>query len=626
MSKSPSTLIPDPTQTDVVDCPAPNLLVTAPPGRGKTLVAIWKAKAIIDAGILHPWQKVLFLSFSRSAVAQVARAAQEALPVGYRSRIDIATYHSFFFRLIEAYGRYAGLPPKLDLLWGPECRRLCARLLREHGVAVAAGQFADVCEWFAALAPRDEGHHTGGPCEDLPQLAKAAPALAMAKESACRSTGKIHFDDFAHYAKRILTESQRICRAFGGAYPVIIADEFQDTSDEQWAILKLISEGRSLIAFADPHQLIFASFGASHARLDEFKAARNPAELTLATNYRMKPEIEQFAGHVASLVSGDLRSSRPLPDGSVVTVECKPTLQAQAYALKWPIKRELDRGHTVGVLAPTNRDVACISNCFSKKTQRTQPIQHDVMRETDNFPVAADAALALVELHTSRSRQALRRFGTLLSCLCTEAKGDCSDLLPLCAPEGDTVSPGAARKHHGPCPRRAADVWQRISSFLEQPPAALDELLRQSFGTLGDIAQSDAQVRDALADRLDRESTDLMAALSTFASSVNGEPDLGRFVEAVRGSRLRVALLEDLRPPGRVRVMTMHKSKGREFDAVFLVDISDGNFPHRTAFSNAERLRDAVNLLYVAATRAKKRLHISYQSNRPSILLAPFLK
>lgn len=88
---------------------------TGGPGSGKTTIALLKAKWVIEAGLM-PGQSVLFLSFSRAAVARVVEASKAQLPKPLQGRLSIQTFHSFFWETLRAHGYLLGAPRRLTLL------------------------------------------------------------------------------------------------------------------------------------------------------------------------------------------------------------------------------------------------------------------------------------------------------------------------------------------------------------------------------------------------------------------------------------------------------------------------------------------------------------------------------
>jgi DNA helicase-2/ATP-dependent DNA helicase PcrA len=171
---------------------------------------------------------VLFLTFSRTAVGQIARRAPGVFG-GAGERIEIATFHAFAWRLVRAFGRYAGygaIPPALE------------------------------SESRAKLLGRDRS--------------------------------RISYDDLVPAARRVL-QSRRLSTLVHDRWPLIICDEFQDTTDEQWALLTLLGTGGRLLLLADPNQMIYTFLkdaGVGPERLDEARRLADREIYLQARSYR----------------------------------------------------------------------------------------------------------------------------------------------------------------------------------------------------------------------------------------------------------------------------------------------------------------------------------------------------
>ena len=238
-----------------------HLLVTGGPGSGKTTVSILKAARIAERQ-LRPGEKILFLSFARATVSRVVEAIEyeQQIPREQKKRIDVETYHSFFWRILRAHGYLVGLPRKLFILTPPNA---AVALSAIRGAYAAPTKLSDT-EKAEKLARED------------------AERVKLAVDQ-----GKVCFDLFATYCGDILHGSERVRRLLATMYPLIILDEFQDTNTHQWRVVQALGQYITLHALADPEQRIYDWIGADPERLNQFKKRFAPIEVDLSTeNHR----------------------------------------------------------------------------------------------------------------------------------------------------------------------------------------------------------------------------------------------------------------------------------------------------------------------------------------------------
>ena len=325
-----------PKQQEVLDADG-NLLVTGGPGSGKTTVAILKARELADS-LLLPGQKILFLSFSRSAVSRIQESAREHFPADaeLKERVEVSTYHAFFWKIVKTHGYLLGLP-----------RRLSVMLPSEEA---------------AALATIRNEYPPPGKLSEVQKREKSRQLTRLAYED-----GRICFDLFAGLAGELLRRSRKIRKLVSSVFPAVILDEFQDTSKEQWAVVKRIGRDSRLIALADPEQRIFDFADADPRRLDHYREFARPREFDLGgTNYRSGgTDILKFGDDV---LRDRLRSSRYRG----VNVEYFPPNRNQAMAAL--INQTLQaRGRlcdgkksdwSLAILVPTRKMVRQISEVF----------------------------------------------------------------------------------------------------------------------------------------------------------------------------------------------------------------------------------------------------------------------
>jgi len=227
-----------------------HVLVTGGPGSGKTTIALRKAVEAIQAG-LEPGQKVLFLSFSRAAVARIIESARRDLNSVSRRLLEIQTFHSFCWQLLRGHGYLLGAPRNLSI-----------------------------------MLPHDERAFRAGVPDDDPQWLKDRERLFV-KE------GRIVFDLFAPKCLELLERSEAFRKLIASRYPLIIVDEAQDTGDEQWACIDTLKDNVQLLCLADLEQQIYDFRpDVSPERLAQIMKSLDPLEIELGAQNNRSPGVE----------------------------------------------------------------------------------------------------------------------------------------------------------------------------------------------------------------------------------------------------------------------------------------------------------------------------------------------
>jgi ATP-dependent DNA helicase UvrD/PcrA len=327
-------------------------LVTGEPGSGKTTVAILKG-AKIAREALKPGQQILFLSFARATVSRVLEAIDEesAITPEERRRIEVDTYHSFFWRILKTHGYLVGFPRRMTILTPPN-----------EAIALSA-----VRSGYKAAS----------------KLSEEEKAEKRAREEAERirvatEEGRVCFDLFADRVAILLHGSNKVRSLISTMYPYIILDEFQDTSADQWRVVQALGASSTLIALADPEQRIFDFIGADPERLNHFKAAFAPAVNDLAgDNHRSKgTEIALFGNDI---LTGKFRQN----DYRGIGYAPYESNQNQAYAslvgqVLQARKRLIESGRrdwSLAILVPTKKMTRRVSNVLREHSAMSRRLR-----------------------------------------------------------------------------------------------------------------------------------------------------------------------------------------------------------------------------------------------------------
>jgi superfamily I DNA/RNA helicase len=218
--------------------------VEAPPGAGKTLLAVLAAKTFIEAHGLAAGQRVLVLTFSRMARAQLEREAEACLDPTLREQVEVTNFHAFFQRFVFAYAGFLGLGCAPDIPCPSDwTAKICesvpgltdVKKARDRDALMSCLEFSGGC-----VPPHlSERHHAL-----LPRVRDAVLTL--------NAKGLISQSDLTHHFARLLKRSPFVLSCLRRKYPFLVLDEYQDASDLQDAIVReLLGENGKAVAMSD---------------------------------------------------------------------------------------------------------------------------------------------------------------------------------------------------------------------------------------------------------------------------------------------------------------------------------------------------------------------------------------
>ncbi len=595
-------------QKEVLEAPG-HLLVIGGPGAGKTTISILKAADFIAS--VRPGQDVLFLSFARATISRVIEAIENEhdIPKTIKSRVNVETYHSFFWRILQTHGYLLGLPRPLAILT-PAYEAIALSAIRSEYKA------------DGKLTPEQKVEKRNK--ETAERLRKATVE------------GRVCFDLFARLVAELLQRSRRLRKLVAARYPLIVLDEFQDTNSDQWAVVQQLGREGTLVALADPEQRIYDWIGADPARLEQFRATFNPKEILLGgQNHRSAgTDILLFANEV---LTGGFSKDADAYIGIDLRVyggnenEAHTALVTTTYAARKRLGESKKQDWSVAVLVPTKKMTRAVSDVFRQPPANMAPIRHSAAIELDAAILAAEIVSFMLQ------PPSLFHLDGLIDLLCNYFHGKGGD-----APaKSDLQQADSIRKAFALYAQKKAAGLPLPKNSLMVPLLQIYEQARAIVLT-GDPDHNWRAVSKALQDGGCRRLQEVGLEVKNIRLLERGNQlrqDLsqdwrvfGRYENALKITRqafVREHFAIQSNPESGVVVMNMHKAKGKQFDEVIIFE-GWPRYAKKVIVANPDRLvrgnvkhnidDQARQNLRVSITRGKQRTTILTPANDPCVI------
>jgi DNA helicase II / ATP-dependent DNA helicase PcrA len=606
----------DETQAAAVAHPNGPLLVVAGPGSGKTRVLTHRVAVMLARGVA-PW-RILAVTFTNKAAAEMRERLAAMVDPDVARQLWVCTVHAACVRILRAEHDVLGLRRDFAIADASDTERLLYRVVGDlNVVADAADRKAYARSARGAISSarnRRQSIMRAGVRVGLDRLVEVEAEY----RSRLRATNTLDFDDLLVLTHHLLTENAEVRSRWAERWAAVLQDEAQDQNVLQSEIVAACaSVHRNVTYVGDLDQSIYAFRGAEPEELARFTEQWPDGEVVrLGVNYRSTPQIVELAGQVIAANPAQHRAVQRPAAGAGTPVLLR-TCYSDRDEARWVASTVAEVGGPLSefaVLLRTNAQTRVLEEAFLGARLPYQLVGD--VRFYDRAEVRD--ALAWLRLAVNpadwlafeRASSAPRRGvgpGALAS-VSGEA-GPGGDLVLAAARLGVSGGRGAAA-----LAEFADDIAAVVAAADGGPADALRVVLAGGLTEHWAKADNGESRLENLAE--------LVAAAQDFMSSgrdVEGSP-----VAEMDGRGALVAFLEhaalvassDDVDVDAVRVMTIHAAKGREFDNVFVVGLEEELLPHALSTGSAADVREERRLLFVAVTRARKRLWLSHALQR----------
>jgi DNA helicase-2/ATP-dependent DNA helicase PcrA len=638
----------NPEQLAAVTLPARPSLILAGAGSGKTRVLTTRIAWLLQTAQVSPGG-VLAVTFTNKAAKEMLTRLGAMLPVNVRG-MWIGTFHGLCNRFLRAHWKLAGLPQGFQILDSADQLSAVKRVIK--GMKLDEERFVPKqVTWFIAgskedgLRPRD--------IELRDEQTRKLVEIYQAYDDQCQREGVVDFAELMLRTYELLRDNDPLREHYQRRFGHVLVDEFQDTNRLQYAWLKMFAppparagtEGtpggeQGVFAVGDDDQSIYAFRGALVGNMADFEREyRVDHVIKLEQNYRSFGNILDTANALIA------HNSRRL--GKNLRTEAGPGEPVRVYEstsdfgeAQWFLEeaQQLQRGglrrSEIAVLYRSNAQSRVIESAlfnagvpyrvygglrFFERAEVKHALAYLRLIENPNddtsflrvvnFPARGIGARSIEQL-----QDAARASGRSLAQSVGAVAGKAGNNLAAFVHRIDTMrsaTQGLTLREIIEHMLHASDLLDfyrtdkedqdRIENLEELVNAAEAFVTQEGFG------------KDAVALPLDERAPESAAPLVPDVETGEIQSPLAAFLThaALEAGDNQAQAGQDA-----IQLMTVHSAKGLEFDAVFITGLEEGLFPHENSMSDTDGLEEERRLMYVAITRARQRLYLSFSQTR----------
>ncbi|EKO3660102.1 DNA helicase II [Vibrio metschnikovii] len=605
-------------QREAVAAPLENLLVLAGAGSGKTRVLVHRIAWLISVEQASPFS-VMSVTFTNKAAAEM-RGRIEELMQGSASGMWNGTFHGICHRILRAHYLDANLPEDFQILDSEDQLRLLRRLIKAQNLDEKQWPAKQVCWWINGK--KDEGLRPRHIDVYRDPVTQTYLQLYSAYQEACDRAGLVDFAEILLRTHELLRDKQHIREHYQARFKHILVDEFQDTNNIQYALLRMLAGPEChVMIVGDDDQSIYGWRGANIANIEKFTLEFPSVNtIRLEQNYRSTKTILQASN--ALIANNTERMGKELwtdgNEGERISVYSAYNDLDEARFTVTKIKEWRDNGGLLNDCAMLYRNNAQSRVLEEALIQAGLPYRiyggmrfferqeikdslsylrlianrHDdsAFERVINTPVRGlgdktletirfaardrgctlwDASIALLneQVLTGRAAGALSRFVELINAL-----EDDSAEMPLYVQTDHVIKTSG------------------LYAMYEQEKGEKSKARIENLEELVTATRQFEKPEEA-------DEMSMLTAFLTHAALEAGEGQADEFDDAVQ-------------------LMTLHSAKGLEFPLVFMVGVEEGMFPSQMSAEEAGRLEEERRLCYVGMTRAMQKLYITHAEIR----------
>jgi DNA helicase II / ATP-dependent DNA helicase PcrA len=641
----------NPEQGHAVTLPNEHALILAGAGSGKTRVLTTRIAWLLQNGHVSPGG-VLAVTFTNKAAKEMKTRLTSILPVNVGA-MWIGTFHGLCNRFLRAHYKLAGLPQTFQILDTQDMLSAVKRLCKQHSVDDEKHPPKQLA-WFISGCKDDAKRPKDVEVTD--SSVRQRVEIYELYEAQCAREGVVDFAELMLRSYELLRDNEALRAHYQSRFRHILVDEFQDTNKLQYAWLRMFASGdNSIFAVGDDDQSIYAFRGARVGNMADFvRDFSVKHQIKLEQNYRSYSNILDSANELISHnqrrlgknLRTDLGAGEPVRvfEATGDLAEAKWIVdEARQLYREGQSEEQNEDSHqpTRGVARRSEIAVLYRSNAQSRVIETAlfnagvpyrvygglrfferaeikhalaylrlmeNPLDDTSFMRVVNFPPRGIGARSIEQLQDAARAAGISLYSAVHHITGKAGTNIGGFVAKIDVLREQTVTLTLAQTiklvlehsgllEHYKLEREGAD---RVENLEELVNAAESFVTIEGFGKDAQaLPNATSQLPDSVFEQAGSpdEVMSPLAAFLTHAALEAGD----NMAEAGQDA---------------VQLMTVHASKGLEFDAVFITGLEEGLFPHENAQSDHDGLEEERRLMYVAMTRARKRLYLTHSQTR----------
>ena len=582
------------------------LLIIAGAGSGKTRTLTYKVARLIEDGVSP--ENILLLTFTRRAAREMISRAENILGAGL-GKITGGTFHSFANMILRRYARFADLKNNFTVI---------DRSDAEDVVNHIRGKIIDKKEKRFPKKSTILDIYSKTINKDIPldaivkkeykqfeHCTEKLIEIANAYNNYKKERSMLDYDDLLLYLKALLMSNEEVRKQISLKYKYVLIDEYQDTNSIQAQIVRLIaSEHNNVTAVGDDSQSIYSFRGANFKNILEFPNLYEGCKIvTLEQNYRSSQNILDFANKILEQAkekySKELFSTIQSSEKPAI-ICCENTHAEGEFVVQRILEFCNEDGLSLDDIAVLSRSASLMFDVETQLVKQKIPYRKiGGLKFTETAHVKDITAYLRIILNPydeiSLNRILLLQKGIGVSTI--------NKLLPALTIQGSKATADMLPVK----PSQRADLGNLLTLLSEArnqiaDPKVVTEKVLAYYEPILMEHYDDASKRLKDFDHILYLSSKYLN-LEDFLSDMALEPPDSSITDTEEGAVMDECLT----------LSTIHGAKGTEYKAVFVIGAVDGRFPSMYSFNSPEELDEELRLFYVAVTRAKTYLYVSYQ-------------